>query len=75
MPGRFSPFRRVSPSSSPSVKPVLLPLLPLLPASKIRESATPIKLSRLHTGFSFYRFTSQPFLLPQHLLPDLDTGG
>lgn len=32
-------------------------------------------LSGLTTGFSCYRFTSQPFLLPQLLLLDLDTGG
>jgi len=55
MPGRFSPFGRVSPSSSSSAVPVLLPLLPLLPASTGRASATPIALSRLLTGFSFYR--------------------
>ena len=54
---------------------LLLPLLPLLPASIAKDSATPTGLSRLRTGFSFYRFTSQPFLLPQHLLLDLDTGG
>jgi len=40
MPGRFSLFRRVSPSSSTSVFP-LLPLLPLLPASIANASATP----------------------------------
>jgi hypothetical protein len=75
MPGRFSPFRRVSPSSSPSVEPGLLPLLPLLPASLGKASTTPIGISRLPTGFSSYRFTSQPFLLSQHLLSDLNTGG
>lgn len=32
-------------------------------------------LSGLTTGFSFYRFTSQPFLLRQLLLPVSDTGG
>jgi hypothetical protein len=32
-------------------------------------------LSGLTTGFSFYRFTSQPFLLRQLLLLVSDTGG
>ena len=71
----FLPFRASVSIEQPISSTLLLPLLPLLPASIATASATPISLSRLRTGFSFYRFTSQPFLLPQHLLLDLDTGG
>jgi len=71
----FLPFRASVSIEQPTTSPLLLPRVPLLPASIAKASATPICLSRLPTGFSFYRFTSQPFLPQQHLLLDLDTGG
>jgi hypothetical protein len=75
MPGCFSPFRASVSIEQPISLAFPLPLLPLLPASIAKASATPIGLSRLRTGFSFYRFTSQPFLFLQPLSLDLDTGG
>jgi hypothetical protein len=64
----FLPFQASVSIEQPISSTLLLPLLPLLPASIAKVSATPIGLSRLPTGFSFYRFSSQPFLFPQHLL-------
>ena len=64
MPGHFSPLGRVSPSSSPSAQPHDYRCVPVACVLSREHQPFPNDIiSGLTTGFSFYRFTSQPFLL------------